>query len=92
MKVFGRVFIRRAVATADVAAGFAQSEVHPCVTSLQTIFTPFGAGRDRLYVIDVRTLSSHCPSLAKRYSEARPMAKSTRDLAGSVVTQMCMFG
>jgi hypothetical protein len=82
MKVFGRVLIRRAVATANVAAGFAQSQVHPGVARLQAIFTPLRAGRDRPYLIEVETLSSHCPSLPKRYCEVRRMAKPTGDQSG----------
>lgn len=76
MKMFGGVLIRRAVATADVTAGFAQSQVHPCVAHLQAIFTPFGPGRDCPYLIEVGTLLNHRLSLLKQ-DTAKRVAKTT---------------
>jgi len=43
-KMFGRVFVFRRIATADVPADHAESQVYPCVANLQAVFTAIGAG------------------------------------------------
>lgn len=53
MKVFGGVLVRRAVTAADVAAGFAQPQVHPGVARLEAIFAPLRAGSDRANLVEV---------------------------------------
>jgi hypothetical protein len=57
MEVFGRVFILGLVAAADVSTRQAQSQMHPAVADLQTLFTALR--RLRLYVmhlVQMRTL------------------------------------
>ena len=46
VKVFGRMPVRRVIATADVAAGPAQPQVDPAGADLQAFFAPAGAWRD----------------------------------------------
>lgn len=47
------------IATADVSATQAESQMHPGVAHPQTIFTAACAWRDVLNFIDMRTLSDH---------------------------------
>ena len=58
-KVFGGVFVRRRVATADVAARHAEAQVQPGAATSQAVFTSFRTGRDRLDLIKMATFVSH---------------------------------
>jgi hypothetical protein len=46
VEMFGRVLVLRRVAAADVPARFAQAQVNPIVSDLQTIFAAIRARRD----------------------------------------------
>lgn len=59
MKMFGGVLILRLVAATDVAAGAAQSQMHPIVSHRQTFLAPRGAGGDLVNLIEMRASRSH---------------------------------
>lgn len=46
MKMFGCVFVRTGITTADVSAHFAKSQMHPPTIRFQTIFTAVRARRN----------------------------------------------
>ena len=53
MKMLCRVFIRRVVAAADMAAVFAEPEMHPTRADLQAIFAAVGARFDGYDVVQM---------------------------------------
>jgi len=59
MEMFGRVFVLRLVATADVAANHAKPQVYPSVPDLQTILTPLRTWRDSADLIEMPTADFH---------------------------------
>jgi hypothetical protein len=60
VKMLGGVSVFGRVAAAYMAAGFAQSQVHPPVAHLQAFLAPFGrARRDVLHLVQVRTILAH---------------------------------
>jgi hypothetical protein len=59
MKVFGRVFVRRRVAAADVAADEAHPQMNPAPTDFEAILTSLRARRHILNLIDMGTLTAH---------------------------------
>jgi hypothetical protein len=54
-EMLGRVLVPRCIATAHVAACFAQAQMHPGVSGLQTFFAAFGFG---LYVVNLVQMST----------------------------------
>jgi hypothetical protein len=65
MKVFGRVFILRRVATTDMTARHAEPEVYPSIADFQTIFTPAAVRRDLLNLVGM-CASSHLQNVHHR--------------------------
>jgi hypothetical protein len=59
-----RVFVRRRIAAADVAAGQAQSQMHSVASDAQTVFATFGAGRHVLNLIQMLAGVLHSSPLA----------------------------
>ena len=59
MKMARGVFVFGRVATADVAAREAQTQMHPIIAGAQTIFATVGARRDLSDLIKMQTLLSH---------------------------------
>ncbi len=59
METLRCVFDLRLITAADVTATFAQAQMHPCVTLLQTVFAAPRARRDVFDLIGVRTIGSH---------------------------------
>ena len=55
MKVFGRMTILRRITAADMAAGHAQTQVHPFAAGFQTLLTAARTRRDISDLIDVFT-------------------------------------
>src|SRR6267378_8178252 len=55
VEVFRRVLVLGRVATADVAAGQTEPEMHPPVPGRQTLFAALRVGRNRPDLLDVRT-------------------------------------
>jgi hypothetical protein len=55
VKMLGGVTMRRRVTTANVAAGHAQTQVHPLGADAQAVFTTTGAGLDWFYLIEMCT-------------------------------------
>ena len=53
VKVFRGVFVLRRVATPDMPAGHAQTQVDPGVANLQAVFTAVSAGRDFANLIEM---------------------------------------
>jgi enamine deaminase RidA (YjgF/YER057c/UK114 family) len=54
MKMLGRVFVFGIIATTDVTAGFAQSQMNPAVAHFQTLLATIGRLRlDLFYFLDV---------------------------------------
>jgi hypothetical protein len=65
VKVFGRVLVLGRIAAADVAARFAQSQVHPTVAHLQTFFAALRRARgDPLHLIQMRAFRAHISPFA----------------------------
>src|SRR5437868_4485223 len=64
VEMFGGMLVFRRIATADVAAFAAQTQVHPTVTSLQAFFAAFSMWMDFFYVAGVRAGSAHATSLS----------------------------
>jgi len=60
--MFGRVFVLRAVAAANMAASEAEAQMQPCIPDLQTIFATFTAGFHILYLIKMRATLWHTAS------------------------------
>src|SRR4029453_14441562 len=60
--VLGRVLVLRSIATTDVTAGQADSQVDPIVANPQAILAPPSAGIDRLNAIEMSasTLGMRC--------------------------------
>jgi hypothetical protein len=50
MKMLCGVLVLRAIAAADMAAHLAETQVHPRIARLQTVFTPLCARRDLAYL------------------------------------------
>jgi hypothetical protein len=92
VKVFGRVLILGRIAAAHVAARFAQSQVHPTVTHLQTLLAALRRARSSVSnLVQMRTLRAHIfsPSFysltAMMAGECMPMsAVSTRENPAAV--------
>ena len=53
-KVFGRVFVLRRIAAADMAACHAQAQMHPDVSHLETFFATACMRFDTLDLVDMR--------------------------------------
>ena len=65
MKVLGRMFVRRAVAAADVTAIEAQPEMHPPTMHLEALFTSIR--RERL---NVTNLAEMCAVLGSHLNDS----------------------
>lgn len=60
VEVFGGVLIFRIVTTADVAANFAKTQMHPGISHLQTFFATIGSlGFYIFHLVEVRTVNWH---------------------------------
>jgi hypothetical protein len=59
VKVFGGVLVRRRVATAHMAAGHAEAQVHPLGADAQAIFTTVRAGCDVFNLIEMSASFCH---------------------------------
>ncbi len=59
VEMFGRMLVRRVVATADMAAGPAQPQMHPFGPDLQTFLAAQRAGRHGANSIEMRATISH---------------------------------
>ncbi len=62
VKMLGRVFVGRHITAADMAADQADAQVDPTPTAFQAVFTPVGAGRDVLNLVEMCTFHAIlCP-------------------------------
>jgi hypothetical protein len=57
------VLVRRGITTTDVTAGQAKTQVHPLATDPQAVFAAFRAGRDLVYLIEMRTGFIHSATI-----------------------------
>ena len=71
VKVLGGVLARRVVATADVAAGEAEAEVHPCVAQFHAVFANVLIGCCELNFVCVLAFHLVTPFLARAASSRR---------------------
>jgi hypothetical protein len=81
VEVFGGVAIRRAIATTDMSAREAQTQVDPTGADLQAIFASLRARRHLVDLVEVRTFCHYRPPEADKddatfisdsFPEARP--------------------
>jgi hypothetical protein len=68
MEVFGGMFVRRRVATAHVAAGHAEAQVHPLGADAQAIFTTVRAGCDFFNLIEMSAFHFEVFSLTSGFT------------------------
>ena len=67
-KMLRSVFIFRGIATADVSAFQAQSQMDPRVPQFDAVLADVFLGTGNLDLVEMRTFSSHCDSpLARSY-------------------------
>jgi hypothetical protein len=59
VEVLGGVLVLGGVTAAYVSTGETEAQMHPCITSLQTVLAAIGAWRDLLYLIEMRTAFGH---------------------------------
>jgi hypothetical protein len=64
--VFGGMFIFRTVAAADMPADQTDTQVHPPVAHLKTLFTAFGAWCNLLNLVKVSTIGLLAHSFSSR--------------------------
>lgn len=75
LKMFGRVFVRRAVAAADVSALQALAQVHPMRPDAQTFLASRSARLDLTNVVEVTTSRTH--AAGKSQSTTSPVPERT---------------
>ena len=60
VEMFGRMLVLRGIAAADVAAFQAETQVYPCVSEFDAIFTDMFVRADQLDMVEMIALSHNC--------------------------------
>src|ERR1051326_6546392 len=82
MKVLGRVFVLRRVATSHVAAGHTQAKMNPGVADLHAVFTEVLIRSSDFDLIQV--LARHFFTFLRHHAALRPTSSASRSHFASV--------